>query len=207
MYLCIVLSSSLPTYIHIYIYAYQILSIVYIHAPTDELPYHLCESMFKDFRTRSKVISNNQVTRDIPGSYKPSHALLQGRSHWKWTNKWNFKVDSDTFWDIFYSAQVLNRNIYIYICIKTNPSNVIHSPECMLKYDWILDRCFFRCVGCAVYGLQAVGMEGWQVHVHSESVWELYRPGVLPDVAWIFLAQNPELITTCGCSFFLSLSL
>ena len=140
MYLCIVLSSSLPTYIHIYIYAYQILSIVYIHAPTDELPYHLCESMFKDFRTRSKVISNNQVTRDIPGSYKPSHALLQGRSHWKWTNKWNFKVDSDTFWDIFYSAQVLNRNIYIYICIKRTPAMwFTHLSVClnMIGY-WIV---------------------------------------------------------------------
>lgn len=52
---------------------------------------------------------------------------------------------------------------------------------------------FFWCVGWAVYGLQAVGMEGWQVHVHSESVWELYRSAVSCRRCMDFFCQKSRI--------------
>ena len=59
-----------------------------------------------------------------------------------------------------------------------------------------------RCTGGSC--LQAVGMEGWQVHVHSESVWELYRSAVVPT-----LHENvvPKIQNCYIWLFFFSLSL
>ena len=150
----------------------------------------------KSYQTTRLHVTSLEATNPAMPYFK---AGVTGNGQISETSKWTL-----THFEIFFIQRKYCILIEIYTC-KTNPSDVIHSPECMLKYDWILDRCFFWCVGCAVYGLQAVGMEGWQVHVHSESVWDLYRSAVLPTLPGFFLAKNINYYT--WLLFFPSLSL
>ena len=132
MYLCIVLSSSLPTYIHIYIYAYQILSIVYIHYMRQLMNCLItfvsrCSRIFapdpKSYQTTRLHVTSLEATNPAMPYFK---AGVTGNGQISETSKWTL-----THFEIFLIQRQYCILIEIYT-YKTNPSDVIHSPECIL---------------------------------------------------------------------------